>query len=182
MVAHALSQKGMVVGMATTDGIYIGGELVVEGDTTGPISAQTVLSDPSVEIAVLETARGGIVRGGLGYDWSDISVISNVRLDHVGQDGIGPSTTCSISRRWSRNVFARGDADPQRGRRAPGSTGRRRIGRQAEEKIVYFSMRPPHVLISGCCTRADRLISTRTGGSSSPWAATRRAWLPPTSP
>jgi cyanophycin synthetase len=88
MVAHALSQKGMVVGMATTDGIYIGGELVVEGDTTGPISAQTVLSDPSVEIAVLETARGGILRSGLGYDWSDISVISNVRLDHVGQDGI----------------------------------------------------------------------------------------------
>ena len=49
---------------------------------------RAVLSDPSVEIAVLETARGGIVRGGLGYDWSDISVISNVRLDHVGQDGI----------------------------------------------------------------------------------------------
>src|SRR5215468_28415 len=88
MVAHALSQIGMTVGMATTDGIYIGGELVVEGDTTGPRSAQTVLSDPSVEIALLETARGGIVRGGLGYDWSDISVISNVRLDHVGQDGI----------------------------------------------------------------------------------------------
>src|SRR5215813_2173226 len=87
-VAHALSQKGMTVGMATTDGIYIGGELIIEGDTTGPRSAQTVLSDPSVEIAVLETARGGIVRGGLGYDWSDISVISNVRLDHVGQDGI----------------------------------------------------------------------------------------------
>src|SRR5262249_54054813 len=88
MIAHALSEKGMTVGVATTDGIYIGGELVVKGDTTGPRSAQTVLSDPSVEIAVLETARGGIVRGGLGYDWSDISVISNVRMDHVGQDGI----------------------------------------------------------------------------------------------
>jgi D-alanine-D-alanine ligase-like ATP-grasp enzyme len=74
MVAHALSQKGMTVGMTTTDGIYIDGELVVEGDATGPRSAQTVLSDPSVEIAVLETARGGIVRRGLGYDWSDIPV------------------------------------------------------------------------------------------------------------
>ncbi|HEY8461347.1 MAG TPA: cyanophycin synthetase, partial [Blastocatellia bacterium] len=88
MIAHALSQKGMTVGMATTDGVYIGGELVVEGDTTGPASAQIVLSDPSVEIAALETARGGIIRGGLGYDWSDVSVISNIRLDHVGQDGI----------------------------------------------------------------------------------------------
>jgi cyanophycin synthetase len=79
MVAHALSEKGMTVGMATTDGIYIGGELVVEGDTTGPISAQTVLSDPSVEIAVLETARGGIEPRGV-----QSALFAGDRIEKIG--------------------------------------------------------------------------------------------------
>jgi len=88
MIGHVLSNTGLCVGMTTTDGIYIGGERVVEGDTTGPKSAQVVLSDPVVEAAVLETARGGIVRRGLGYDWSDIGVLTNIGDDHIGQDGI----------------------------------------------------------------------------------------------
>ena len=88
MIGHVLSKTNLCVGMTTTDGIYIGGERVVEGDTTGPQSAQVVLSDPAVEAAVLETARGGIVRRGLGYDWSDIGVFTNISDDHVGQDGI----------------------------------------------------------------------------------------------
>ncbi len=88
MISHVLSNAGVCVGMTTTDGIYIGGELVVEGDTTGPKSASMVLSDPAVEAAVLETARGGIVRRGLGYDWSDIGVMTNIGDDHIGQDGI----------------------------------------------------------------------------------------------
>ncbi len=88
MTAHVLRKTGLCVGMTTTDGIYIDGERVVEGDTTGPQSAQVVLSDPAVEAAVLETARGGILRRGLGYDWSDIGVMTNISDDHVGQDGI----------------------------------------------------------------------------------------------
>jgi cyanophycin synthetase len=88
MIEHVLSKTGLCVGMTTTDGIYIAGEKVVEGDTTGPQSAQVVLSDPAVEAAVLETARGGIVRRGLGYDWSDIGVMTNISDDHLGQDGI----------------------------------------------------------------------------------------------
>jgi cyanophycin synthetase len=88
MIGHVLSAAGLRVGMTTTDGIYIGGERVVEGDTTGPKSAGVVLSDPSVEAAVLETARGGIVRRGLGYDWSDVGVLTNIGEDHIGQDGI----------------------------------------------------------------------------------------------
>jgi cyanophycin synthetase len=144
MVAHALSQKGMVVGMATTDGIYIGGGLVVEGDTTGPASAQTVLSDPSVEIAVLETARGGIVRGGLGYDWSDISVISNVRLDHVGQDGIeGLDDLLHIKALVAERVRKGGtlilNADDER--LAQLADDELVAGRK--KNVVYFSMRPP---------------------------------------
>ena len=88
MIGHVLWQSGQAVGITTTDGIYLGNRLIVEGDTTGPHSARTILSDPTVEVAVLETARGGIVRRGLGYDWSDISVMTNIGPDHIGQDGI----------------------------------------------------------------------------------------------
>lgn len=88
MIGYVLGKTGLCAGMTTTDGIYIGGECVVEGDTTGPQSAAVVLSDPAVEAAVLETARGGIVRRGLGYDWSDIGVLTNIGDDHIGQDGI----------------------------------------------------------------------------------------------
>ena len=88
MIGYILGKSGLCVGMTTTDGIYVRSEQIVEGDTTGPQSAQVVLSDPSVEAAVLETARGGIIRRGLGYDWSDIGVMTNISDDHVGQDGI----------------------------------------------------------------------------------------------
>lgn len=88
MIGHVLSTTGLCVGMTTTDGIFVGDERVVEGDTTGPQSAEVVLSDPAVEVAVLETARGGILRRGLGYDWSDIGVMTNIGDDHIGQDGI----------------------------------------------------------------------------------------------
>jgi cyanophycin synthetase len=88
MIGHVLAQTGQMVGVTTTDGIYLGDRRIVEGDTTGPHSARTILSDPAVEVAVLETARGGIVRRGLGYDWSDISVMTNISPDHIGQDGI----------------------------------------------------------------------------------------------
>jgi cyanophycin synthetase len=88
LLAHILSQSGKCVAATTTGGIYINGEAVARGDTTGPISAAAVLADPAVEIAVLETARGGLVKSGLGYDWSDVGVITNVQPDHIGQDGI----------------------------------------------------------------------------------------------
>src|SRR5436853_3069311 len=67
MIGHALGEAGRTVGMTTTDGIYIAGERIVEGDTTGPHSARTVLADPMVEVAVLESARGGLARRGRGY-------------------------------------------------------------------------------------------------------------------
>lgn len=85
-IAHGFGVDGRVVGLTSTGGVYIGGELIEPGDTTGPRSARLVLSDPTVEVAVLETARGGIVRGGLAYDLADVAVITNVSLDHVGQD------------------------------------------------------------------------------------------------
>jgi cyanophycin synthetase len=148
MVAHALSEKGMAVGMATTDGIYIGGEMVVEGDTTGPLSARTVLSDQSVEIAVLETARGGIVRGGLGYDWSDISVISNVRLDHVGQDGIETLDDLLYIKALVAERVRKGgtlilNADDERLAQLADDE----LVARPKKNIVYFSMCPLSVVI-----------------------------------
>ena len=88
MISHILKESGLIVGTTTTDGIYLNGEEIIKGDTTGPVSAKTILGDSSVKVAVLETARGGIVRRGLGYDWSDIGVITNISEDHIGQDGI----------------------------------------------------------------------------------------------
>ena len=88
MIGKMLSDRDLTVGMTTTDGIYVGGKLLVEGDTTGPESAQTVLRHPDVQVAVLETARGGILRSGLAYDYADIAVITNVANDHLGQYGI----------------------------------------------------------------------------------------------
>lgn len=88
MISHVFNSMGYKVGMTTTDGVYLDGQCVLPGDMTGPLGARTVLQDPSTEVAVLETARGGIVRFGLGYDWSDVGVLTNISEDHLGQDGI----------------------------------------------------------------------------------------------
>ncbi|HVE72296.1 MAG TPA: cyanophycin synthetase [Thermoanaerobaculia bacterium] len=84
LCAHIARMAGKHIGLTTTDGIYIGNHLVEKGDTTGPNSAQVVLRDPSVNFAVLETARGGILRAGVGYDWSDAAVVTNIAADHLG--------------------------------------------------------------------------------------------------
>jgi len=88
MLSHILKTAGHIVGMTSTDGVYIDGHLTVKGDMTGPVSSQIVLRDPSVDIAVLETARGGIVRAGLGYKETDVSAVLNVTEDHLGMRGI----------------------------------------------------------------------------------------------
>jgi cyanophycin synthetase len=84
LIAHILRGGGCVVGFTTTDGTYIQNNQITAGDNTGPVSAQLVLKDPSVQVAVLETARGGIIRSGLGYDHCDIAVVTNVAADHLG--------------------------------------------------------------------------------------------------
>ncbi|WP_433052623.1 cyanophycin synthetase [Dactylosporangium sp. CS-033363] len=88
LTAHLLSGAGLRVGTTTTDGVEVGGRLIQRADATGPRSAQVVLGDPTVDAAVLETARGGLLRQGLGYDWSDVGVITNLSSDHLGQDGV----------------------------------------------------------------------------------------------
>jgi len=88
MIAHILKLKGRRVGMTSTDGIVIDGRLIKKGDMSGPKSAQMVLQNPTVDTAVFEVARGGILREGLGYDRNDVAVVTNVTGDHLGLGGI----------------------------------------------------------------------------------------------
>jgi len=88
MLSNILTISGYNVGCTTTGGIYINQKCILKGDTTGPSSARVVLSDRKVDIAVLETARGGIVRSGLGYDLADVGIVTNITGDHLGIDGI----------------------------------------------------------------------------------------------
>ncbi len=88
LIAHIVKQMGYKVGYTTTDGVYIQNQLMMHGDCTGPVSAEFVLRDPTVDYAVLECARGGILRAGLGFHNCDVAVVTNVAEDHLGLSGI----------------------------------------------------------------------------------------------
>ena len=89
MVAHIMKLAGHRVGLASTDGVYIDGDLTVKGDMTGPVAAQMILHDPTIDAAVLETARGGLVRrGDMAYRACDVGAVINVSGDHLGLGGI----------------------------------------------------------------------------------------------
>jgi len=84
LIAHMAKTAGFKVGFTTTDGIYIQNQMVQKGDCTGPVSAEFVLKDPTVDFAVLECARGGILRAGLGFHFCDVGIVTNVAADHLG--------------------------------------------------------------------------------------------------
>ncbi|MCO5219850.1 MAG: cyanophycin synthetase [Thermomicrobiales bacterium] len=88
MIAHIMKVSGRTVGLTTTDGIYIDGTQILAGDMSGPTSARMVLKNPTIDFAVLETARGGILRSGLGFDRCNIGVVTNIASDHLGLKGI----------------------------------------------------------------------------------------------
>lgn len=88
LISYVLSLIGFNVGCTTTSGVKIGDKYIHKGDDTGYFSARTVLLNPEVDVAVLESARGGLVRRGLAYDLADVGVITNIREDHLGIDGI----------------------------------------------------------------------------------------------
>lgn len=84
LIAHIVKNNGYRVGYTTSDGIYVQNSMLTKGDTTGPASAEFILKDPTVDFAVLETARGGILRAGLGFGRCDVAVITNIQEDHMG--------------------------------------------------------------------------------------------------
>jgi cyanophycin synthetase len=88
LLAHLVKSMGIKVGFTTSDGVYIQNQMLMKGDCTGPKSAEFVLKDPTVEFAVLECARGGIVRAGLGFHRCDMGIVTNISEDHLGLGGI----------------------------------------------------------------------------------------------
>lgn len=149
MIGHILSTTGRRVGMTTTDGIYINRQCIRQGDTTGPRSAQTLLCDPTVEIAVLETARGGIVRYGLGYDWADVAVITNIQPDHIGQDGIAEMEDLVFIKSLVAERVREGgtvilNADDANVAAIPLSPRMQK----GKKQIVYFSLQTDHPVVS----------------------------------
>ena len=88
MLAHITKMAGYTPGLTTTDGVYIDGQRTVEGDMTGPVATRMVLADPKIDIAVLEIARGGLLRAGMGVPWVNVGAVLNVKSDHLGMKGI----------------------------------------------------------------------------------------------
>jgi cyanophycin synthetase len=88
MLAHIAQMAGFTPGLTTTDGVYVNGQRTVEGDMTGPVATRMVLGDPSIDLAVLEVARGGLLRAGMGTRYVDVGAVLNVQADHLGLKGI----------------------------------------------------------------------------------------------
>jgi cyanophycin synthetase len=136
MIAHILKLMGKRVGMTSTDGIVIDGRLMKKGDMSGPKSAQMVLQNPTVDTAVFEVARGGILREGLGYDRNDVAVVTNVAGDHLGLGGI--DTIGQLAN--VKGVVV--EAVPRSGSAVLNADDNHvyRMGRHCAGRIVLFSM------------------------------------------
>ncbi|HXG83486.1 MAG TPA: Mur ligase family protein [Pyrinomonadaceae bacterium] len=141
LTAHVLLQTGLNIGTTTTDGILLNGEIIERGDTTGPASARKILENAAVDIAVLETARGGIMRRGLGWNWADIAVVTNITEDHIGQDGIESvadlvNVKSLIAERVRENGTLILNADDPES----AALATRPAVTEIQKKIVYFAM------------------------------------------
>lgn len=159
MIAHMGRKAGKVVGYTSTDGAYAGEDQVLAGDAAGPRSAQTILAHPAVEVAVLETARGGIIRSGLGFDRCDVAVITNIGEDHLGQDGVETlEDLCDVKALLVEVVGKRGTVvlnadDPMVSSLAARSRGR----------IIYFSCQPDNLTVRKHLMRGGDAVYVRRG-------------------
>ncbi|PSR19841.1 cyanophycin synthetase [filamentous cyanobacterium CCP3] len=143
LTAHIFKQTGQMVGYTTTDGIYIGDNMVEPGDTTGPQSAQVILQDPTVEVAVLETARGGILRSGLAFRDCDIGVVLNVAADHMGLGDIETLEDMAhlksvVAEAVRPSGYAVLNADDPLGAA---------MAQRVKSQVAYFSMDPHNELV-----------------------------------
>ena len=159
LTAHIYRQTGKVVGYTSTDGVYIGDYLVEKGDNTGPFSAAMILKDPTVEVAVLESARGGILRSGLAFDSCDVGIVLNVAADHLGLGDINTiEQMAQVKGVIAEVVHPDGHAvlnadDPL-------------VAAMAEKvkgKVAYFSMNPDNEIIENHLRR-DGLAAVYENG------------------
>ena len=158
MLAHIMKGLGRKVGMTSTDGIVIDERLVIKADASGPRSARMVLQNPRVDFAVLEVARGGILREGLGYDRNDIAVVTNIQADHLGMRGVETleqlaDVKAVIVEAVPRDGFAVLNADDPLVRA---------MRKRCRGTIVWFSMQPPgsaeRDFIDERCRRGARAV------------------------
>ncbi len=149
LIAHIVKNNGFRVGFTTSDGIYVQNNMMTKGDTTGPVSAEFILRDPTVEFAVLETARGGILRSGLGFGQCDIGVITNIQEDHLGLADIHTLEDLSrvksvVTNAVKKDGWAVLNAD---------NDYCVKIGRRAESNVAYFSMDENNPVIKAHCKK-----------------------------
>jgi cyanophycin synthetase len=164
MISHILAATGQTVGMTTTDGIWIGGACIAKGDTSGPQSARAVLSDPTVDVAVLETARGGITRRGLGYDWADIAILTNIHEDHIGQDGITSiEDLVHIKSLVAERVREGGTLILNADNEATARLMDLPRVRKTPKQVIYFSLHDHHLLIRRHVTTGGIAYTVKNG-------------------
>ena len=158
MLSHILKTAGHVVGMTSTDGVYIDGRLSVKGDMTGPASAHIVLRDPTVDMAVMETARGGLLRSGLGYRRCDVSACLNVASDHLGLKGIDTLEQLAELKRIPIEV-ARDTAILN----ADDDLCLKMADYTEAEHVCYVTMNPAHALVKEHIRAGGRAIVLEQG-------------------
>lgn len=149
LTAHIYRQTGKIVGYTTTDGIYLNDYLVQKGDNTGPQSAGVILRDPTVEVAVLESARGGILRSGLAFDKCDVGIVLNVAADHLGLGDIDTIEQMAqvkgvVAEAVSPTGYAVLNADD------PLVTA---MAKKVKGKVAYFSLNPDNPVIQNHARR-----------------------------
>lgn len=149
LISHIVKNNGFKVGFTTSDGIYVGNSMLTKGDTTGPVSAEFILKDPTVEFAVLETARGGILRAGLGFSKCDIAIVTNVQEDHMGLSDINTLEEMSkvkavVVESVKRDGYAVLNAD---------NKYCVNIGNNASCNVAYFSMDENNPVILEHCKK-----------------------------
>jgi cyanophycin synthetase len=159
MISHVMKGMGRKVGLTSTDGIYVDGRIVRKGDASGPKSASMVLQNPTVDFAVFEVARGGILREGLGYQRNDVAVVLNVTGDHLGLGGITSVEQLAHVKRVVVEAVPRDGVavlnadDPLVAEMARHSSG----------SVIYFSMDPEHERLKFQASRGRRSVTLEQG-------------------
>ncbi len=149
LIAHIVKNNGHRVGFTTSDGIYVQNNMMLKGDTTGPVSSEFILKDPTVDFAVLETARGGILRSGLGFGFCDIGVVTNIQEDHLGLADI--HTLEDLTR--VKSVIINAVKKDGWGVLNADNEYCVRIGKKASCNIAYFSMNENNPVIKAHCKK-----------------------------
>jgi len=158
MLAHITKMAGYTPGLTTTDGVYIDGQRTVEGDMTGPVATRMVLADPHIDIAVLEMARGGLLRAGMGVPFVDVGAVINVAADHLGMKGIDTLEQLAEVKRIiaevSRDCAVLNADDPLVLKMAAYTEARH---------ICYVTMNPQHALVREHIRAGGRACALEAG-------------------